>query len=134
MIKFRKNRIGEVVSNSIEKLSNIIDVNTVIGTPVDVEGGLVIPIAKVTFCVIAGGGEYGKVSIFKGSEEMPFSAGNGSVVSIKPCGFLIKNRDEDYKVLSVSNNNLDGLFDKTTDFIKDMTKPSCDTFEEQNDQ
>ena len=133
MIIKEKNRIKDVISDSIEKLSSIIDVNTIIGTPVNVENGVIIPVAKVTFCILSGGGEYGKINIFKNSDELPFSAGNGSIISIKPSGFLVKNNDEDYKILSVSNNNLDGIIDKATDLIKNMTKDIKDNYGENNE-
>lgn len=122
MLKNKRNKIKETVSDSILNVTDIIDVNTVIGKPINVDGNTIIPIAKVTFCLLAGGGEYGKISLFKSGDDLPFTAGNGSVVSIKPCGFLLKNNNEEYKILSVSNNNVDGLFDKTTEFIKDLTK------------
>ena len=118
----KKNKINEVVNESIQNLSNIIDVNTVIGNPVNIDDTVIIPIAKVTFCLLAGGGEYGKISVFKKSEDLPFAAANGSIISIKPCGFLIKNKKDDFKVLSVSNTNLDGIFDKVTTFYDSVTK------------
>ena len=122
MLKNKRNKIKETVSDSILNVTDIIDVNTIIGTPINTDGNTIIPIAKVTFCLLAGGGEYGKISLFKSGDDLPFTAGNGSVVSIKPCGFLLKNKNEDYKILSVSNSNVDGLFDKATEFIKDLTK------------
>ena len=36
--------------------------------------------------------------------------------------YLTQLNNEDYKILSVSNSNVDGLFDKATEFIKDLTK------------
>ena len=133
MIKKENNRIKDVINDSIEKLSSIIDVNTVIGTPVNIDDGVIIPVAKVTFCVLSGGGEYGKINVFKRSDELPFTAGHGSIISIKPSGFLLKNKGGDYKILSVSNNNLDGIIDKTTDFIKSMTKDVVDNKGENNE-
>ncbi len=133
MIKKENNRIKDVISDSIEKLSSIIDVNTVIGAPVNIDDGVIIPVAKVTFCILSGGGEYGKINVFKSSEELPFTAGHGSIISIKPSGFLLKNKGSDYKILSVSNNNLDGIIDKTTDFIKSMTKDAVDNKGDDNE-
>ena len=118
MIKNKRNKIKETINEAIMNLTDIIDVNTVVGSPITSGENTIIPIAKVTFCLLTGGGEYGKINVFQNGDDLPFSAGNGSVISIKPCGFLLKNKDEDYKILSVSNNNIDGLFDKTTEFIK----------------
>jgi uncharacterized spore protein YtfJ len=80
------------------------------------EGDLVIPFSKVTVGLLVGGGEYGKITIFKKDSDLPYSAGNGAVVSIKPCGFLIKENNE-YKLLNVSHTPYEKLMDKATDII-----------------
>lgn len=113
-----KNRVNQVVKTALENLSEMIDVNTVIGKEIVYsDGDRVIPVSKVTLGYILGGGEYGKVSIFKKSEDLPFSAGNGAIVSVKPCGFLIKKANGDYKLLSVSAEPYERIVDKATDFI-----------------
>lgn len=116
----RENKINASMRESIRQLSELIDVNTVVGTPIKTEDSIVIPITKITFCMLAGGGEYGRISIFNNGEDLPFSTGNGSIVSIKPYGFLVKNGKENFKVLSVTNTNLDGIIDKTSDLINNL--------------
>lgn len=112
------NRILNIVENSLKNLQNIINVDTVIGSPITSDNGdVIIPVSKVSFGVITGGGEYGKVNFFKTAKDGPYSAGNGSVVSVKPCAFLIKS-GADYKVVSVGTNNYDALIDKVTDFFE----------------
>ena len=65
-----KNKITNVIESTFKNLSNIIDVNTVIGKPIKTEDGeYVVPISKVTVGVLMGGGEYGKVTIFKKNED-----------------------------------------------------------------
>ena len=120
---FKNSRINRVVETTLKNLSNIIDVNTVIGTPVtDNLGNNIIPIAKVTMGILTGGGEYGKLNFFKKGEDLPFSAGNGSVISLKPSGFLIKNvNDDEYKLVSVGNSTYDSLIEKVTEFLSNMT-------------
>ncbi|MBQ6921727.1 MAG: hypothetical protein IJQ66_01420 [Clostridia bacterium] len=114
------NRILNIVEGSLKNLQQAVNVDTVIGSPVKSENGdVIIPLSKVTFCVLTGGGEYGKVNIFKSSKDGPFSAGNGSIVSIKPCGFLIKT-DNDYKVLSIGNGGYDAVIDKVSDFFEKL--------------
>ena len=99
------NKITNVIKSTFKNLSSIIDVNTVIGKPIKTEGGeYVVPISKVTVGVLMGGGEYGKVTIFKKNEDLPYSAGNGAIVSIKPCGFLVKDENK-YKILSYTTTN-----------------------------
>lgn len=114
----KENKINTVVQTAIKNLNDIIDVNTVIGKPfVTEDGDYVFPISKVTLGVLCGGGEYGKLGIFKKNDDLPFSAGNGSIISVKPCGFLIKNKEQ-YKLLSVSGEPYEKLIDKATEIIE----------------
>ena len=115
------NRISEIINSSLKNLSNLIDVNTVVGKPINgFDNDVIIPISKVTCGVLSGGGEYGRVNLFKSGKDLPYSAGNGNVISIKPCGFLIKSNGE-YKVLSVGTGNYEGILDKATDFISKIS-------------
>ena len=117
-----KNRINDVVENALKNLQSLIDVNVVVGSPLNTEDGdCVIPVSKVTFGAISGGGEYGKINIFKNGSDLPFSAGNGTVVSVKPCGFLIKTKSE-YKVVSIGVSSYDSVIDKVADFFEKIQK------------
>ena len=113
------NRISSVIENSLKNLGSIIDVDTVIGKPINGKNGeCIIPFSKVTFGVLTGGGEYGKVTFFKGAKDLPYSAGNSSIINIKPCGFLIKNNHEDsYKIVSVNETGYEKFLEKATDFL-----------------
>ena len=117
-----ENRINSVVENALKNVQSLVDVNTVVGTPIKTDtGDCIIPVSKVSFGVLSGGGEYGKINIFKNASDLPFSAGNGTVVSVKPCGFLIKSGEE-YKVISVGATAYDALFDKVIDFVENIKK------------
>ena len=121
MQKNSVNKINEVVSSAIKNLNDIIDVNTIIGKPIKTEEGTtLIPISKVTFAVLGGGGEYGKLNVFRKNDELPFSAGNGAIVSLNPSGFLIKEKNGKYKVLNVNNNSQLAFLEKTAELIKDL--------------
>ena len=39
---------------------------------------------------------------------------------MKPCGFLLKSGNSDYKVLSVSGSPVESLLDKTADYIANL--------------
>ncbi len=116
----KNNRIEKVVETALKNIGTMIDVNTVIGKPIKSEnGGYIIPVSKVTVGVLSGGGEYGKISIFKTSSDLPYSAGNGAIISVKPSAFLI-NENNEYKVLSVSDKPYEKMFDKITELISDI--------------
>ena len=117
-----ENRINSVVENALKNVQNLVDVNTVVGTPIKTEtGDCIIPVSKVSFGILSGGGEYGKINIFMNASDLPFSAGNGTIVSVKPCGFLIRTGAE-YKVVSVGSGTYDALIDKVVDFFENLKK------------
>lgn len=114
------NKINATIETTLKNISNLIDVNTVVGKPIKTEDGeYVVPVSKVTVGVLSGGGEYGKVNIFTKDTDLPFSAGNGAIISVKPCGFLIKEGKK-YRVITVSDNSFDKLIDKATDFVSSL--------------
>lgn len=126
MLSEKNNRINNFIELSLKNIQSLVDVNTVVGTPVKTgTGDCIIPVSKVSFGILSGGGEYGKINIFKSSSDLPFSAGNGTIVSVKPCGFLIKS-DGEYKVLSVGSGNFDAAIDKITEFFQNLNKDEND--------
>ncbi len=116
----KQNKINETIETTLKNLSTIIDVNTVFGSPLKTESGeIIIPVSKITVGILSGGGEYGKLGIFNSSSDLPFSAGNGAVVSVKPCGFLLKENDK-FKLLNIAGNSYEKLIDKVSDFISEL--------------
>ena len=115
-------RINRSIETALKNLSSLVDVNTVVGKPIKTDSGeYVVPVSKVTVGILAGGGEYGKINIFKKSSDLPYSAGNGALISVKPCAFLIKE-DDKFKILSVADNPYEKLLEKATDFMTELQK------------
>ena len=68
----------------------MIDVNTVVGEAVITgNGNTVIPVSRVSFGFVAGGGEYGQAP----DPRQPFAGGSGAGVSLQPVGFLVLGQD-----------------------------------------
>ena len=64
--------------------------HTVVGEAVQTQdGSTIIPISKVSFGFVAGGGEYGHLQSGERREDMPFAGGAGAGVSVHPMGFLV---------------------------------------------
>lgn len=83
--------VESLMKTTMESIKNMIDVNTVVGDPVETKDGTVIvPVSKVSLAFISGGGEYpGKAE--KEDEERakyPFAGGGGAGVTVQPIGFL----------------------------------------------
>ncbi|HHT65803.1 MAG: GerW family sporulation protein [Caldicoprobacterales bacterium] len=113
--------IENVMKTTMENLKEMIDVNTIVGDAVETaEGTVIVPISKVSFGFIAGGGEYkeegaSKKAFGNGSgnsngsadgeaKEMPFAGGSGAGVSVNPIAFLVVGEDK-IKLLPVQYNS-----------------------------
>ena len=81
-----KHPIESLMGTSMESIREMVDVNTVVGDAVQTQdGSTIIPISKVSFGFVAGGGEYGQPM----AEDLPFAGGAGAGVSVQPMGFLV---------------------------------------------
>ena len=100
--------IDTMMQTTMEQIRSMVDVNTVIGSPVTgTKGTTIIPISKVSFGFIAGGGEYmvdDHRSRSVSSENYPFAGGTGAGVSVQPVGFLVVGEDS-VKVLPAQANS-----------------------------
>lgn len=55
----QKHPVGEVVELTMDKLREMIDVNTVVGDPIHTpEGVTVIPVSKVSMGLVSGGSDF----------------------------------------------------------------------------
>ena len=80
--------IGNLMQTTLENIKDMVDVNTVIGEPIPtVNGPTIIPVSKVSFGFLAGGGEYDLNRL--PDTETPFAGGSGAGVSVQPVGFLV---------------------------------------------
>ena len=112
-----KNKIDSFLEKTAEKLTGIVDVNTVIGKPVQTASGAqVIPFTKVTMGYLSGGGEYGEVKKIDEDECLPFAGGAGTIVNVKPAGFLIDDGHE-CRVVRVTDDALDTLIEKAGEWL-----------------
>lgn len=89
--------IGELMQTAMASIKDMVDVNTVIGEPVQTDGGTtVIPISKVSFGYVTAGGDISsqeKAQTTEKSSDFPFAGGSGAGVSVQPVGFLVVSGD-----------------------------------------
>lgn len=91
--------IESLMTTTMESIRDMIDVNTIIGEPIATQdGSTVIPISRVSFGFVAGGGEYTlhKTALrpdnLADRESLPFAGGTGAGVTVQPLGFLVTNQ------------------------------------------
>jgi len=91
--------IEGLMDTTLEKLKQMVDVNTVIGTPITTpDGATIIPISKVVYGFASGGSEFNSK---KPDSQNLFGGGAGAGVTITPLGFISIYNGE-VKMLNIS--------------------------------
>lgn len=76
-------KVSELLGVTMDKVKEMVDVDTVIGTPVTVEGVTLIPVSKVTYGFAGGGSDLPT----KSSKEL-FGGGSGAGITVTPIAFI----------------------------------------------
>ncbi len=81
--------IGNLMTETMAKIKEMVDVNTIIGSPITAaDGTTVIPVSRVSFGFGAGGSEFASKHAASGS-PLAFGGGSGAGVSVTPVAFLV---------------------------------------------
>ncbi|GAA0177194.1 hypothetical protein SH2C18_04650 [Clostridium sediminicola] len=116
----KSGNIDSIINITMENLRKIIDVNTIIGDPIETENTIIIPISKVCLGFASGGSNVNLEN--NSSENLPFAGGSGSGVSIKPIAFLVI-RENTVRLLPMDQKNTyDKLVDQIPNAIDMITK------------
>ena len=82
-------KIPNMLESTIQKIKEMVDVNSVIGTPITTPDGVtIIPVSKVSVGFGGGGSDFTTKSSRPG-EDNPFGGGAGGGVKVTPICFLI---------------------------------------------
>ena len=124
----------------MNSIQDMVDVNTIIGEPIETTNNVVvIPISKVTFGFAAGGSEFRGETIDeytkKDKEEaiqyrLPFGGGSGAGVNITPEAFLIIQEGQ-VRLLSVNHTS---AIDKLIDYVPDLLEKANKFLNKQMEQ
>lgn len=81
-----QNKVNEILGASMDKIKQMVDVNTVVGEPVTTpDGTTIIPISRVNYGFAAGGSDLP-------SKAQPaaglFAGGSGAGITVSPVAFL----------------------------------------------
>jgi sporulation protein YtfJ len=127
--------IQGLMTTAMENLKQMIDVNTIIGDPVETpDGSVILTVSKVGFGFAAGGSEFmldGKNNEVEkqnghANGEHPFGGGSGGGVSITPIAFLVVN-SSGVKLLHLDEST--HLYEK----IQTMLKKNKNEFDHRNE-
>lgn len=127
----KEHNIERVVNDTLGKLRNMMEVDTVIGKPVVLdETTKVIPISKVTLGYLVGGGEYSSnVASVKGT-GYPFSTGTGGGVTVHPIGFLVYTNGN----VKLIRNDDRGDFEKILDKLPGIIQSIATSFKDKENE
>jgi len=110
-----KHPIEGLMETAMESLKTMVDVNTILGDPVETpDGQVILPVSRVSFGFAAGGGEYAGSAK---EEKHPFGGGSGAGIALHPVAFLVVGRDS-VRLLPVNQSAIyDRLLDLAPQFI-----------------
>lgn len=102
------NAIEGVMGVSMEKIREMVDVNTIIGDPISAANGTtIIPVSKVSFGFASGGSDLPTQAAEK------FAGGAGAGVTVKPVAFIVIKSDGDVQLMELGGKSspVEGIVD-----------------------
>ncbi len=120
--------IEGLMTTAMNSIKDMIDVNTIIGEPIETSNNVVIiPISKVCFGFAAGGSEFKGETIDEYTKRekeeeiqyrLPFGGGSGAGVNINPIAFLVI-QPNGVKLLPINHSSsIDRLLDYMPDLVE----------------
>ncbi|MBZ9635894.1 GerW family sporulation protein [Clostridium sp. FP1] len=129
--------IENLMRTTMESIKDMIDVNTIVGDPVEsIDGTTIIPISRVCVGFASGGSEFNNIKPSVSSDKYPFGGGSGAGVTVRPVAFLVVKNDS-VRLLSVDQQNTyDRIVDtvpQVIDIVKSMFKDKSDKHTQNED-
>ena len=126
--------LPNMLENTIAKIREMVDVNSVIGTPITTADGVtIIPVSKVSAGFGGGGSDFVSKNVNK--QDNPFGGGAGGGVSVTPIAFLIV-KDGNVRMMPVAtpaNTTADRLVEMIPDTL-DRVSAFIDSHSKKNEE
>ncbi len=110
--------LPNMLEGTIQKIREMVDVNSVIGTPITTPDGVtIIPVSKVSVGFGGGGSDFVSRNVNK--QDNPFGGGAGGGVKVTPICFLIV-KDGNVRMMPVAaaaNTTADRLVEQVPDVL-----------------
>jgi len=109
------------MKTAMESIKEMIDVNTIVGDPVETpDGSVIMPVSRVSCGFAAGGADYQPEGRRDGESALPFGGGSGGGVSVQPVGFLVVGHNQ-IRLLPVEGNLvIDRLIDLAPELLEKL--------------
>ena len=106
--------IGNLMDITMQKIHEMVDANTVVGSPINTPDGItIIPVSRVSYAFASGGSD------FRVKEKPGFGGGNGAGVKIEPIGFLVV-KEGNVRMVSITppaSNTIDRVIEKAPELL-----------------
>ena len=113
-------KLPNMLDSTIQKIKEMVDVNSVIGEPISTPDGVtIIPVSKVSVGFGGGGSDF----VNKSGGENPIGGGVGGGVKVTPICFLIV-KDGNVRIMPVAqpaNTTADRIVEMVPDTIDKLT-------------
>ncbi|NMB39319.1 MAG: sporulation protein YtfJ [Firmicutes bacterium] len=117
--------IEGLMETAMESLKAMVDVNTILGDPVETpDGTVIIPVSRVSFGFAAGGTEFDTQKEDSGTGELPFGGGSGGGVSLNPVAFLVVGSNQ-VRLLPVDST---AIYDRIVDMVPQLVDQLQEVF------
>lgn len=112
-----ENKLQGVVQATLSEIRNLIDADTVMGTPIETASGTtLVPISKVTVGYATGGLDFNDKNGGQGKPQN-FGAGGGTGISVQPIGILCISKDGAIELVNIGVRNPSDPIEQLSDLI-----------------
>lgn len=83
--------IEGLMQTAMQSIKEMVDVNTILGDPVETpDGSVILPVSRISLGFAAGGTEYEtEHKRTEGGGKFPFGGGSGAGISVHPVAFMV---------------------------------------------
>ena len=126
-----KSAAADILGTSIDRIKDLVNVNTIIGDPIQISESIkIIPVSKVTYGFASGGSDFPN----KGNKEL-FGGGGGAGITIIPVAFhVVNNGSVSIRYIDSAEGSVErvigmvpDIVDKASDVISRFKNKDADT-------
>lgn len=115
-------KVPELLENTIAKIRDMVDVNSVVGEPITTPDGVtIIPVSKISVGVGGGGSDFANQ---KPGTEAGFGGGAGGGVKVTPVCFLVV-KDGNVRMMAVpepASSTADRIVEMVPDTLEKLSE------------
>lgn len=122
-----ENTLQGLMKTTMDNLKEMIDVNTIVGDPVEtIDGTIIIPVSKVTVGFGSGGTEMCEGASREKAElqgtAYPFGGGSGAGMAVSPVSFLVVTKDQVRMLPASQVNTAERLIDNIPEVLNKILR------------